>query len=279
MPYDLHTHSTASDGTTSPAEVVRAAALAGLRGIALTDHDTGSGLSEALAEGARVGIEVLSGVEISTTTNGRSVHLLGYGDITGHELLAPLLAGTVDSREHRLRSIVERLAQDVPGLDLANVLARVPAGATPGRPHIADELVALGVVPDRDAAFVHHLAEDGPYYVRYRAPRTDTVVGVVAAAGGVAVLAHPGSRSGADVLDDEELERLVGVGLGGLEVEHRDHDQPTRDRLRRLAQRHDLLATGASDFHGAGKSNRLGENTTPAEVFTELRARCRAVTG
>lgn len=275
MPFDLHTHSTASDGTTSPAEVVRAAAAAGLEGIALTDHDTGSGHAEAAGEGLRVGIEVFAGVEISTTTDGRSVHLLGFGDIAADEAFARVLASTVDSRVRRLERIVERLVADVPGLTLAGVLARVPAGATPGRPHIADELVAVGAVPDRDAAFDRYLAEGGPYYVAYRAPNTTTAVQLVTAAGGVAVVAHPGSRAAADVLDDAVLEQLAEVGLGGLEIDHRDHDDATRARLRALARRHGLLATGSSDFHGAGKENRLGENTTSAEVVAELRRRCR----
>ena len=273
--FDLHTHSTASDGTTAPAEVVRAAAAAGLQGVALTDHDTGSGLVEATEAGRLAGIEVLPGVEISTTTRGRSVHLLGYGAVVEHPLLAAVLAGTVDSREHRLRRIVERLAVDLPDLEHARVLARVPSGTTPGRPHVADELVAIGAVPDRDAAFVHYLAEDGPYYVSYSAPSTESAVGLVVAAGGVAVLAHPGSRAGADVLDDGAVERLVAVGLVGLEVDHRDHDDTTRDRLRILARRHGLLVTGSSDFHGSGKDNKLGENTTPAETVDEIRDRCR----
>ena len=276
VPFDLHTHSTASDGTTAPGDVVRAAAAAGLEGIALTDHDTGSGLAEATEAGRLVGIDVLPGVEVSTTTAGRSVHLLGYGAVAVHPLLAAVLAGTVDSRQHRLRRIVERLAVDLPGLEHGRVLARVPAGTTPGRPHVADELVAIGAVPDRDAAFAHYLAEDGPYYVGYSAPSTETAVGLVVAAGGVAVLAHPGSRAGADVLDDAAVERLVAAGLGGLEVDHRDHDERTRERLRALASRHGLLATGSSDFHGAGKENRLGENTTPAEVVAEIRARSAA---
>lgn len=275
MPFDLHTHSTASDGTTSPADVVRAAAAAGLEGIALTDHDTGSGHAEAAREGLRIGIEVFAGVEISTTTGGRSVHLLGYGDVTADDALARVLASTVDSRVRRLERIVARLVADVPGLTLAGVMARVPPGATPGRPHVADELVAVGAVPDRDSAFDRYLAEGGPYYVAYRAPSTTAAVELVTTAGGVAVVAHPGSRAGADVLDDAVVEQLVEAGLGGLEVDHRDHDDATRARLFALARRHGLLSTGSSDFHGAGKENRLGENTTSAEVVAELRRRCR----
>lgn len=273
MPYDLHTHSTASDGTTSPGDVVRAAAAAGLAGLALTDHDTGAGLAEAAAVAEQVGVVLLPGVEISTSVRGRSVHLLGYGDITGPEGLGAVLGGTVDSRLVRLRRIVERLQAAVPGLHLDDVLARVPVGVTPGRPHIADTLVALGTVPDRDAAFTHLLAEHGPYYVGYSAPGLLDTVRMVSAAGGAAVVAHPGSRSGADVVDDELVARLAEAGLVGLEVDHRDHDAATRDRLRGLADDLDLMVTGSSDFHGAGKQNRIGENTTPEDVVERLLAR------
>jgi len=270
VPYDLHTHSTASDGTTTPAQVVRAAAEAGLTGLALTDHDTGVGLGEAAAAAREVGIDLVPGVEISTSVRGRSVHLLGYGDITATPALAGVLAGTVASRHGRLRQIVERLGAVVPELTVADVIARVPDGVTPGRPHIADALVALGAVPHRDAAFVELLAEDGPYYVGYCAPDLLEAVQMVTAAGGAAVIAHPGSRSAADVLDDGFVAELAAAGLVGLEVDHRDHDAPTRLRLRALADRLGLLSTGSSDFHGTGKQNRLAENTTSDDVVAAL---------
>jgi len=276
VPYDLHTHSTASDGTTTPAQVVRAAAEAGLSGVALTDHDTGVGLGEAAAAAREVGIDLVPGVEISTSVRGRSVHLLGYGDITATTALAGVLAGTVESRHGRLRQIVERLGAVVPGLTVADVVARVPDGVTPGRPHIADALVAIGAVPHRDAAFAELLAEDGPYYVSYSAPGLLEAVRMVTAAGGAAVVAHPGSRSAADVLDDGLVAELAAAGLVGLEVDHRDHDAPTRLRLRALAGRLGLLSTGSSDFHGTGKQNRLGENTTPDDVVAGLLARTGA---
>lgn len=272
MPYDLHTHSLASDGTTSPAEVVRAAAAAGLRGIALTDHDTGAGLAEAREEAERVGLELLPGVEISTSVRGRSVHLLAYGDVTTDPRMADVLAGTVTSRQARLERIVGRLQRVVPSLGLSDVLALVPTGVTPGRPHIADALVAVGAVADRDEAFVELLSEHGPYYVAYSAPALHDTVRLVRDAGGVPVVAHPGSRSAAAVLDDEALADLAGCGLLGLEVDHRDHDEVMRRRLRGLAEDLDLVVTGASDFHGAGKQNVMGENTTASGVMERIRA-------
>ena len=276
MPYDLHTHSLASDGTTTPAQVVRSAAEAGLTGLALTDHDTGGGLDEAAAAAREVGVDLVPGVEISTSLRGRSVHLLGYGDITAAPALAAVLAGTVGSRHGRLRQIVERLRAVVPALTVDDVVARVPDGVTPGRPHIADALVAIGAVPHRDAAFAELLAEDGPYYVGYRAPGLLDTVRMVTAAGGAAVIAHPGSRSAVDVLDDGLVVELAEAGLVGLEVDHRDHDGPTRVRLRALADRLGLLSTGSSDFHGTGKQNRLAENTTPDDVVDLLLQRIAA---
>ena len=276
MPYDLHTHSLVSDGTTTPTQVVRAAAEAGLTGLALTDHDTGGGLDEAAAAAREVGVDLVPGVEISTSLRGRSVHLLGYGDITAAPALAAVLAGTVGSRHGRLRQIVERLRAVVPALTVDDVVARVPDGVTPGRPHIADALVAVGAVPHRDAAFAELLAEDGPYYVGYRAPGLLDTVRMVTAAGGAAVIAHPGSRSAVDVLDDGLVVELAEAGLVGLEVDHRDHDGPTRVRLRALADRLGLLSTGSSDFHGTGKQNRLAENTTPDDVVRLLLRRIDA---
>ena len=276
MPYDLHTHSLVSDGTTTPTQVVRAAAEAGLTGLALTDHDTGGGLDEAAAAAREVGVDLVPGVEISTSLRGRSVHLLGYGDITAAPALAAVLAGTVGSRHGRLRQIVERLRAVVPALTVDDVVARVPDGVTPGRPHIADALVAIGAVPHRDAAFAELLAEDGPYYVGYRAPGLLDTVRMVTAAGGAAVIAHPGSRSAVDVLDDGLVVELAEAGLVGLEVDHRDHDGPTRVRLRALADRLGLLSTGSSDFHGTGKQNRLAENTTPDDVVRLLLRRIDA---
>ncbi|WP_380166177.1 PHP domain-containing protein [Jannaschia sp. R86511] len=272
MPYDLHTHSTASDGTTAPADVVRAAAAAGLSGLALTDHDTGAGLAEAVRAAADLGVDLVPGVEISTAVRGRSVHLLGYGAVTDDPALARTLASTVDSRLARLRLIVERLQAVVPGLSTDDVLARVPVGVTPGRPHVADALVAVGAVASRDEAFVELLAEGSPYYVGYRAPGLLQTVRAVVAAGGAAVVAHPASRSAADVLSDDVVAELAAAGLVGLEVDHRDHDEPTRARLRALAADMGLLCTGSSDFHGAGKQNRMGENTTPDDVVEQLLA-------
>ena len=184
MPYDLHTHSTASDGTTSPGEVVRAAAAAGLTGLALTDHDTGAGLVEAAEAARRPGSTWSPGSRSPPRcTAGRSTC---SATATSPPPLRwpPSWPAPSDSRHGRLRRIVERLRAVVPELTVADVVARVPAGVTPGRPHIADALVAVGAVPDRDAAFDELLAEHGPYYVGYSAPGLLETVRLVVAAGG-----------------------------------------------------------------------------------------------
>jgi hypothetical protein len=271
---DLHTHTTASDGRSTPSELVAEALAAGLTAIALTDHDTFSGLDEARAAAAGTPLRVLAGVELSTMTGGTSVHVLGYGDLRADAHLAATMARTVASRDGRVVEMACRLAAGE-GLDEAALLAalrrRTPPGATPGRPHLADALIDLGVVAHRDDAFPRLLAANGPYYVEYVAPETREGVAAVRAAGGVPVLAHPRGRHGA-VLTDSRIADLVDAGLMGLEVDHRDHDDTARYGLRILAKDLGLFVTGSSDYHGAGKLNALGENTTDPGVVAEVEA-------
>jgi hypothetical protein len=271
---DLHTHSTASDGRSTPAQLVSEAVGARLTTIALTDHDTFDGLDEARAAAEGTGLRVLPGVELSTLTGGMSVHVLGYGDLRGNAAMLATMRATVASREGRVVEMARRLAAGE-GLDasalLAALAARTPAGATPGRPHLADALIDLGVVATRDEAFPLLLAEGGPYYVTYSAPATRDAVVALRAAGGVPVLAHPRGRRG-DVLTDSQIADLVDAGLMGLEVDHRDHDDIARYGLRILAKDLGILVTGSSDYHGAGKQNALGENTTDPAVVEEIAA-------
>ncbi len=278
MVVDLHTHSTASDGRGTPAEVVAEAAAAGLSAIALTDHDTTAGIGAARTSAATAGIRVLSGIEISTRWAGMSVHLLGYGDcLVGDAGLGAMLADTIESREGRIVQMARRLAAGEPGVDgddlVAALLRSTPPGATPGRPHLADALIQLNVVPDRDAAFQRLLAEPGPYYVPYAAPSTADAIAAVVAAGGLAVIAHARSPHGGRTLSDAQIADLAAAGLAGLEVDHRDHDDAAKAGLRALARSLDLVVTGSSDYHGSGKQNRLGEHSTAPEVVEELAGR------
>lgn len=269
MRIDLHTHSTASDGTEPPARVMAAAAAAGLDVVALTDHDTTAGWAEASDAARAHGITLVPGTEVSALSRGVSVHLLSYLQDPADPALADVLARTRAARLHRGRAIVERLSADYP-ITWADVLAQQAPGTVVGRPHIADALVALGLVPDRSAAFANLLSARGRYYVPYYAPEAAEAVAAIRAAGGVPVFAHPGADGRGRIVPDAVIADLAAAGLAGLEVHHRDHPPAQRERLTALAERLGLLVTGSSDYHGGGKPNRLGEHTTDPAVLTEI---------
>ncbi len=266
---DLHTHSRASDGTQTPTDLVTSARAAGLDVVALTDHDTTAGWAEA-ADAARVtGVSLVRGTEVSARSRGVSVHLLCYLQDPAHPALADELARARESRVHRAERIVERLARDVP-ITWQDVLDQARDAVVVGRPHIADALVARGVVPDRDAAFTHLLASDGPYHVDHYAPDAPAAVAAIRASGGVPVFAHPAADARGRIVADDVFDELADAGLAGLEVFHRDHSPAQRERLLAIAARLDLLVTGSSDYHGDGKANRLGENLTSPHVLDEI---------
>lgn len=267
---DLHTHSVVSDGTEPPEEVVGGAAAAGLDVVALTDHDTVAGWSEADRAGRQHGLVVVPGVEISCSWRGISVHLLGYLVDPGYAVLADELRRTRESRETRLQVMVERLAADGYPVSYEEVLARAGDEASLGRPHIADVLVAHGRYPDRDAAFADVLASSSRYHVSHYAPDPVTATELVVRSGGVAVMAHPFAAARGRVVPEGVVEGMAAAGLAGLEVEHRDHGPEQRAQARQLADRLGLLPTGSSDYHGTGKPNRLGENLTRPEVYAAL---------
>lgn len=269
MRIDLHTHSSASDGTDAPADVVAAAAAAGLDVVALTDHDTTAGWDEAAVAARAHGIALVRGTEVSARSRGISIHLLSYLQDPTHPALLAELDRTRRARLDRARLIVERLAADHP-ITWQDVLEQSQDAVVVGRPHIADALVARGVVPDRDAAFVDLLASRGRYHVPHHAPEAVVAVQAIRAAGGVPVFAHPGADGRGRVVADRVFDELAEAGLAGLEVYHRDHDEAQRARLAAIAERLGLLVTGSSDYHGAGKANRLGENLTAPAVLTAI---------
>lgn len=271
MRIDLHAHSTVSDGTGPPAQVVREASEAGLDVIALTDHDSVDGWDEAVDAATLHGIVLVPGIEVSCRHHGTSIHLLSYWHRRDDAGVEQMLALTRDARVDRARRIVEALAVDFP-VSWDDVVAGTGGVVTVGRPHIADALVATGVVPDRSAAFERLLVHGSPYYVPHYAPPVADAVRTMRAAGGVPVLAHPGAGGRGRVLSERTIERLVDAGLAGLEVDHRDHDERTRERLAVLAGRLGLVRTGSSDYHGTGKPNRLGEHLTEPEQFERLDA-------
>ena len=277
MRIDLHTHSSVSDGTDAPGDLVRAARRAGLDVIALCDHDTFAGLDEAASEGPRSGIRVLRGIEISCELHGGSVHLLGYGCRADDSALGLELARIRAGRTGRIPAMLARLAalgMRVGESDLAPFVGNSPSV---GRPHVADAMVALGYVADRREAFDSWLADGGPAFVdRYNAPLTQAV-DLVHAAGGAAVIAHPWGRGSRERLTAEVLSLLAKAhALDGIEVDHTDHDEAARGELRVIANSAGLLVTGSSDYHGLGKiNNSLGCETTPPSVFERLLDRIR----
>lgn len=277
MRIDLHTHSRASDGTQSPEELVRAAAAAGLDVVAITDHDTAEGWDEAEATARETGIALVRGMEISTRHDGHGVHLLAYLPDRTHPGLVAELDRILDGRSSRLPAMLARLREL--GIDItAEDVGRVAGDAvSTGRPHVADALVALGVVGDRTEAFRRYLSPGRPAYAnRYAAP-LETMLGLVDEAGGVSVIAHPWGRHGREEPGEATLAALVEAGLSGIEVDHQDHDAPTRDRLRGIARNLDLVATGSSDHHGTGKvDHELGCNTTEPDEFHRLVELARA---
>lgn len=268
-PIDLHTHSSVSDGTETPAELMRAAVAAGLGTVALTDHDSTAGWEEAFEAAAGTALTVIPGMELSTRHGWKSVHLLAY--LVNPEDAA-LHDETLRIREARLtraEAIVSRLAADF-DITWADVVAQTAHGATVGRPHIADALVARGVSLDRSAAFRDILHPKFGYYEPHYAPEPLDAIRLVRAAGGVPVLAHPGTRGIDNVITEENLAALVDAGLFGLEIHHRENTPDAMVRLFEFADRFDLAVTGSSDYHGAGKPNRLGENTTAPEVLERI---------
>jgi 3',5'-nucleoside bisphosphate phosphatase len=278
MRIDLHTHSTASDGTLTPAELVVAAAGAGLDVVAVTDHDTTLGWAAAVA--ARPpGLTVVRGAELSCRWYGVEpaipLHLLAYlFDPTEPALLAELARVRV-ARELRGERIVDLLRAD--GVDVSWEEVREYAGAgTVGRPHIAQALIRAGLVATTREAFAAHWLGE-----RYRLPKEDTdvfeAVQLVRHAGGVPVFAHPRATRRGRIVPDELIRELAAVGLFGLEADHEDHSPQERAHVRALAAELGLVVTGSSDFHGTHKTVRLGAHTTAPEVYERIVAAASGV--
>jgi predicted metal-dependent phosphoesterase TrpH len=274
MEIDLHTHSSVSDGTEPPAQVMRAAVRAGLDVIALTDHDTLGGWEEAADAAETLGIGLVRGIEISCRRDGRSIHLLAYLPASDDPDLVRELAMARESRLTRMDRIVERLVADDIPVTIEQVRAHAAEGATLGRPHLADALVAGGVVADRDEAFRRYLHDGGPYYVPHYAPDPVRAVEIVVAAGGAAVIAHPYTERQLRAVTPELIADMAAAGMLGIEVDHRDHDAAARRELRDLAEELGLVVTGSSDYHGVGKENLIGENRTDPEAFEAILAAC-----
>ncbi len=283
---DLHTHSTHSDGRDSVASIFDTAADAGLAWIALTDHDSTAGWAEAVEASARTGVGFVPGIEVTTRarvvgadgeTYRFGVHMLAYLPDPNNQALAGALKTSVESREHRLREIVSRISQDF-DVTWQDVLDQLSDGATMGRPALADALIAKGHFTQRGDVFDNLFYRGSKYHVpNTGVPETIEAIELIREAGGVPVIAHPLSRGKGPGPDDpmplRHFEEMIEAGLAGFECHHRDVPEHARQWLLGLAEKHDLIVTGSSDYHGeTGKPNRLGEKTTSPEMFERILA-------
>jgi predicted metal-dependent phosphoesterase TrpH len=273
---DLHTHTPCSDGPDSPFTLVKKALSAGVTTLGITDHDSTEGWEEAISA-IQPQIELVLGAEISClTTDGVSVHMLGLLFDGKDPLMQQMLADSRDTRLPRMRKMVELLSADGINITLDDVYRARPDGATLGRPHLADALVANGVVASRDEAFLTLLNNDSPYYVTHASPTPEDAIHTVRRAGGVAVIAHPFASRRGQILTVDSFAGLVTAGLNGIEVHHRDQNAEEQRVLTSIAQDLNLVITGSSDYHGTGKLNGLAENTTHQAQWEQLESQADA---
>lgn len=279
MLIDLHTHSSVSDGTDTPAELVRAARDKGLDVVAITDHDTTAGWDEA-REAAPAGLTVVRGMEMSCVGRGIDgdpvpVHLLAYLFDPADEAFGEELERLRAERTARIRSMAELLAVDFPQIDPDEILGAT--GESAGRPHLARALVDIGVVENVQHAFDTHLSTTSRYYVAKIDTPLERAVEMIGKAGGVSVVAHARARKRGRLLDPDHIRELAAIGLGGVEVEHADHDVADTRFMRELAVELDLIETGSSDYHGSNKVLSLGQHTTAVDQYERLLAQASGV--
>jgi 3',5'-nucleoside bisphosphate phosphatase len=275
---DLHCHSTASDGTLPPAQVVRLAVKAGLSALALTDHDTIAGIAEAAAEAAQAGLDFLPGIEISCEfPHPGTMHLLGYGVNPASPVLRDLTTTLLAGRDNRNPKIIAKLNELGIAISMEE-LQNEAGGKVMGRPHIAAILLRKGYVSSAKQAFDKYLAPGGSAYFDKERLTAKAAITMVVECGGLPVLAHPVQlRTTNDAEFERVLKDLIDAGLAGIEVIHSDHDEARIEKYTKLADRYNLLKTGGSDFHGATKKDiQLGSargRKIPRRLFDDLVAR------
>ena len=270
---DLHTHTNFSDGTDSPTQLINKALAAGISVLGLTDHDSISGWQEAITA-LRPGISLVPGSEISCqTSDGISVHILGLLFNSENLELMGTMQATRENRHGRMAKIITRLNEAGIDISMQDVLDQLAEGATLGRPHLADALVKKGIVASRDEAFTQMLHNKSKYYVSHYSPLPEVAIKMIKAAGGVSVIAHPMASHRGRTISLETFGSLIDAGLDGVEVDHRDHSPDEKTQLIELAKQNNLVMTGASDYHGNGKLNQLGEYVTMPEQWERLESR------
>ena len=280
MLIDLHTHSTSSDGTDSPTELVNKAISQKIDVLALTDHDTTRGWDEArhslLSHPSQTSMQLVQGAEISCQdAEGISIHMLGYMFDTEFQPLLEVLERTRENRVSRMERIIARLNEAGIEISLEDVHAQRKGDATLGRPHLADALVARGHVASRDEAFTALLHNKSKFYINHYSPSPTEVIRLIKSAGGVAVIAHPLASQRGRTIKIDLIEQLVEAGLDGIEIYHRDHSDDEKVQLLQIAKENDLIVTGSSDYHGTGKQNQLAEFTTHPQQWGALLSRVR----
>jgi len=273
---DLHTHSLASDGTDTPGELINKAHARGISVLGLMDHDTVAGWDEATSY-LRPGMSLVLGSEISCQTlDGTSVHMLGMLFDRENTALAEVLSTTRDNRLTRMNRIIGRLNEAGFEITIEDVLAQLAPGATLGRPHLADALIAKKIVASRDEAFTELLHNNSKYYISHYSPTPEGAIKLIKQAGGVAVIAHPLASLRGRTVSIDSFKSMVEAGLDGIEISHRDQSEDERQLLREVVEQYGIIATGSSDYHGNGKLNELAEFTTTPEDFEALEAKADA---
>ena len=280
MVIDLHTHSTASDGTDSPTQLIEKAVSKKIDVLALTDHDTTRGWSEASealrSHPSQSSLQLILGAEISCQdSEGVSIHMLGYMFDPEYQPLWEVLEQTRENRLSRMERIIARLNEAGIDITIEDVHAQREGDATLGRPHLADALVARGHVASRDDAFAALLHNKSKFYVNHYSPSPADVIRLIKSAGGVAVIAHPLASQRGRTIKVELLNQLVEAGLDGIEIYHRDHSEEEKVQLLNIARENALIVTGSSDYHGTGKQNQLAEFTTHPQQWEALLSRVR----
>ena len=280
---DLHCHSTASDGSLSPAEVVALAKRQGLSGLALTDHDTIAGITAAANTAAEMGIDFIAGIEISAEfSSPGTLHILGYGIDPASPVLTALTEQLIAGRDNRNPQIIAKLNALGMKITLAEVEAEAE-GIVIGRPHIAAVLLRKGYVHTVKQAFDLYLAQGSAAYAEKERLTPRQAIEKIGQAGGLAVLAHPTQLRTSNPAELERVVKdLVDLGLAGIEVFHSDHSEANVTQFRSLAKRWNLLETGGSDFHGRSKPTiglgRAGKHRVPREMFDRLQEALSRVT-